>query len=71
MTEDQLRAIIRDVVARHVGPPQRPSGAAELWRTHASHLRLPVAAGAEGDGPCIIEPAIPCHHCGYCQSLGH
>ena len=27
---------------------------------------LPV--GADSDGPCLIEPAVICNHCGYCKS---
>jgi hypothetical protein len=30
-----------------------------------------LPAGADGDGPCIIEPAVTCNHCGYCKSYGH
>jgi len=30
---------------------------------------LPV--GSDGDGPCLIEPAVTCNHCGYCKSYGH
>jgi hypothetical protein len=40
-------------------------------RMHASHGRLPLAGGSEGDGSCLIEPSVRCNHCGYCQSLGH
>jgi hypothetical protein len=32
---------------------------------------ITVPAGADGDGLCIIEPAVACNHCGYCKSLGH
>ncbi len=28
-----------------------------------------LPAGADADGPCIIEPAVACNHCGYCKSL--
>ena len=29
------------------------------------------APGSVGmDGPCLIEPTVPCNHCGYCQSHG-
>ena len=35
---------------------------------HASHHRYALP---EADGPCLIEPAVPCNHCGYCQSHGH
>jgi hypothetical protein len=30
-----------------------------------------VPDGSEADGPCIIEPAVMCTHCGYCKSYGH
>jgi hypothetical protein len=30
---------------------------------------LPV--GSDDDGPCLIEPAVMCNHCGYCKSYGH
>ena len=38
---------------------------------HASHARLPLAGGSADDGLCLIEPAVRCTHCGYCQSFGH
>ena len=31
----------------------------------------PYANGSDADGPCIIEPAVMCNHCGYCKSMGH
>jgi hypothetical protein len=84
MTEDQLRALVRDAVARHLGPgravssnplcaagPVPPAAPEPRWTTHASHFRLPVLSGEQGDGPCIVEPQIRCHHCGFCQSFGH
>jgi hypothetical protein len=52
-------------VARRRGPfgPADP---------HASHLLLKVLPGSdEGDGLCVIEPAVRCNHCGFCQSYGH
>ena len=72
MTENQLRALVRDIVARHVNPDRAPVLCPDTgWKSHASHLRLPVLTGQQGDGPCVIEPAVPCNHCGYCQSFGH
>jgi len=77
MTDQELRSLVRQVIDQHL-PPAAPastlpgagmppfSGAAS--GAHASHLLLVVA---ESDGPCIIEPAVPCNHCGYCKSLGH
>lgn len=38
---------------------------------HASHGLLPLVRGGDSDGRCLIEPAVLCAHCGYCQSLGH
>jgi hypothetical protein len=71
MTEDELRRIVRDAVARHLGAPAEAVGRPQPLRWHPSHLRLPVASGDELDGPCLIEPAVRCNHCGFCQSLGH
>jgi hypothetical protein len=75
MTEQELRALVRDAVARHLAgtrPAAPASGAsAALVRDHASHALFAVPAGAEGDGPCLIEPAVACNHCGYCKSMGH
>ncbi len=79
MTEDELRALVRDAIARHSrSEPQGPEmGAgifvapAETWRAHASHAQLPLARGGDGDGACLIEPTVRCNHCGYCLSFGH
>ena len=35
---------------------------------HVSHHRYALP---EAGGPCLIEPTVPCNHCGYCQSHGH
>ena len=37
----------------------------------AAFVRLPLLRGGDDDGNCIIEPAVRCNHCGYCQSYGH
>ncbi len=39
------------------------------WKTHVSHGRLPMQPPA--DGSCIVEPAVRCTHCGFCESYGH
>jgi len=75
MTEQEIRALVRDAIARHAGVPAanpivRPVPAGML-RLHPSHGIFPVAAGSEMDGPCLIEPAVTCNHCGYCKSYGH
>lgn len=83
MNDQQLRALVRDAVARHLGrapevtsTPTRPVfepppevHAAHPWRDHASH-QLYVAL-VNVDGACVIEPSVACDHCGYCKSHGH
>ena len=77
MTDQDLRTMIRDSIARHAGVPAgRMAGVApdpiSAFHAHVSHLRLPLLRGSDDDdGACIIEPAVRCNHCGYCQSLGH
>ena len=73
MTEQELRALVRDAIAKHAGAHasdlQRvPTTSARL---HPSHTLIALPAGSDGDGLCIIEPAVACNHCGYCKSLGH
>lgn len=81
MHEDQLRALIRDAIAQHLGSdgragmPSRPvasprSGHAP-YLTHLSHGKFVSLAPTEPDAPCVVEPHVRCHHCGFCQSYGH
>jgi hypothetical protein len=73
MTEQELRALVRDAIARH-GAAQAiepPAPGPSNVHQHASHALIALPAGADGDGLCIIEPAVACNHCGYCKSLGH
>jgi hypothetical protein len=81
MTEEQLRALVREAIGRHVGSgsaaasshltgpapasPARPSGL-----THPSHALFFLPA-ANDSGACVIEPAVTCNHCGYCKAMGH
>ena len=73
MTEQELRTLVRDVIARHGSAPapasQAPAAAPQ--RLHASHGVFTLPAGSDGDGVCIIEPAVACTHCNYCKSMGH
>jgi hypothetical protein len=83
MTEQELRALVRDAIARQAmhGPGTHGHGSTPAaGATHASpaHLRLhpshglfTLPAGSDADGPCIIEPSVMCNHCGYCKSYGH
>ena len=73
MNEDALRALIRQAIARQLTPGERaPEGALRsvpmAVMTDASHYRYTLP---DSGGPCLIEPTVPCNHCGYCQSHGH
>ena len=84
MTDQELREMVRESIARrHRSDEIERSGGGKPDTTdtvrqadtthagaHASHLRLPLVSG-DDDGACLIEPAVRCNHCGYCQSLGH
>jgi hypothetical protein len=75
MNEQELREMVRESIARHLGP--EAGGTATVRQpaipyegAHASHLRLPLVSG-DDDGACLIEPSVRCNHCGYCLSYGH
>ena len=72
MTEEQLRAFVREVVSeRLAAATAAPGGVSADCRPHPSHMRLRVAPGAESGGLCLIEPAVRCNLCGFCLSYGH
>jgi hypothetical protein len=73
MTEQELRALVRDAIARHgaARAVEAPMPRQTHVHQHASHALIALPAGADGDGLCIIEPAVACNHCGYCKSVGH
>jgi len=72
VSEQELRALVRSAIARHMGQGGDRAIAAPqpFSASHLSHGRFLTLAPAE-DGQCIIEPAVRCNHCGYCQSYGH
>ena len=73
ISDQELRTLVRDAIARHGRTPATVSGqVAQISGISASHGRFLIAGGsAVEDGQCLIEPAVRCNHCGYCQSLGH
>jgi hypothetical protein len=97
MNEQEVRALVREAVERHLRPSKRepekrdressstigpekdsrslfsePDFGRAGRVAHASHIILQVAPGSEiDDGMCVIEPAVRCNHCGFCQSYGH
>jgi hypothetical protein len=73
VSDQELRMLVRDSIARHAagGGTAAPAQPATFDRAHASHVKFLLLAGGDGDGMCVIEPAVRCTHCGYCQSYGH
>jgi hypothetical protein len=76
MTDDELRALVREAIAKHLGPgaPAPPPAAAAptpAWRAHVSFGKFLLPRGDDEGGPCLIEPTVSCNHCGFCQSYGH
>jgi hypothetical protein len=66
MTEDELRALVREVVASRMQSPPLPPA-----RPAASHTRLTMVVPTVTGSPCVIEPQVGCNQCGYCVSMGH
>ena len=72
MTDQELRELVRDAVARRAGREAvTPRGESLGHGRHASQGLLPLMRGSDGDGACLIEPTVRCNHCGYCLSYGH
>lgn len=72
MTEQELRALVRNAIAKHAAAQADPQPRTTVARLHPSHALVALPAGADtGDAVCIIEPAVACNHCGYCKSVGH
>lgn len=68
MDENELRELVRASVAKHLGAPAGHEPALQRCED-ASHARFSLLAPS--DDRCLIEPAVACTHCGYCQSYGH
>ena len=82
MNDDELRALIRAAIQRHMGSGSNsPQVVAEggvstkLAEYHASEVGLSFSQyrleRAAGDTSCLIEPAVQCNHCGFCKCHGH
>ena len=77
MTEDDLRALVRQAVARHLqaggasgGDASAPGPGMPAPGVHPSFGRYLLPRDPADGGCCLIEPAVKCNHCGYCQSHG-
>ena len=77
MNEELIRNLVREALARHLAAPLDRLGAGASpdaaiqplsFVGHGSHYRYTLPPSG---GPCLIEPAVACNHCGYCESHGH
>jgi hypothetical protein len=81
VNDQELRALVRDAVARHLGargpdvvphPPAAPRQAIHAIHGAAGHASHAIYLTVVNTGDaCVIEPSVPCDHCGYCRSHGH
>jgi hypothetical protein len=79
MTEDDLRALVRQAVARHLTASDADAGSAAGGAAgpgtpapgvHPSFGRYLLPREPGSDGACLIEPSVKCTHCGFCLSHG-
>lgn len=77
MTEDDLRALVRDAVARHLAAgggdaahAHAPGPGAPAPGVHPSFGRYLLPRDPADGGACLIEPSVKCNHCGFCLSHG-
>ena len=71
MNDDEIRALVRLAIQKHLGSDDRRGGSLDpppLLSISFGRYPLPRA---EDDTMCLIEPAVRCNHCGYCQCHGH
>jgi hypothetical protein len=67
MTENEVRALVRQVIASRGVTPQPDS----VRHPSASHGTLAMVVPTVAGTPCVIEPNVGCNQCGYCVSMGH
>jgi hypothetical protein len=84
MNEDEIRSLVRAAIARHLGssgsteathahqqhPHQHMHPHPHQHQHHIAFARYLLPRAAD-DSRCLIEPAVACTHCGYCQCHGH
>ena len=71
ISDHELRELVREAIARQGRHQPSASLTPTDIRDHASHGLLTLVTGGDPEGRCLIEPAVQCNHCGYCQSMGH
>jgi hypothetical protein len=81
MTDPEIRQLVRSAIAKHLGGQASTAGptgglapspapAAGPSAASVSFYRYALPRTAD-DVMCLIEPAVKCNHCGYCECHGH
>ena len=74
MTDDEIRQLVRSAIARHLGGGAAPEMAPAVQPPAAQPVPIAFARYTiprpPDDVMCLIEPAVRCNHCGYCQCHG-
>ncbi len=73
MNDDEIRALVRVAIQKHLGTPaaQCRGGSLDPPAVVSMSFGRYALPRAEDDTMCLIEPAVACNHCGYCLSHGH
>ena len=73
-SDPELRAAVDSAVRHHLAGrtvPRQPSDIQPPMPQHPSHARFLEVPGGDRATPFLIEPAVVCVGCCYCQSYGH
>jgi hypothetical protein len=83
VNDDEVRALVREAIHKHLGATASgptslapvPSSCVEKGPAGVSPLLLSFSRyeiqRVSDDGMCLIEPAVRCNRCGYCECHGH
>lgn len=75
MNEDELRALVRAAIQKHMGTAVSNDRENLRENDRGNVLLISFAQyaleRAKDDTACLIEPAVRCNHCGFCKCHGH
>ena len=83
MNDDEVRALVREAIHKHLGPTSLAASPTSYVETGSPGALDPAAQPLllafsrykvqriGDDGMCLIEPNVRCNHCGYCECHGH
>lgn len=71
VSDQDLRQLVREAISRHASAALSEARSAESKGDAQLSFGRFLTLAPTDDGQCIIEPAVRCNHCGFCQSYGH